>query len=613
MSPETISDFLTGYIRSLSEETRSEARGPRHGFDHIIYELAHADGLLPLRLSFIRQGEGELAKPKKEAEHGVDLAFISPDRTQLSVFVLKDEVLSYKNWTAAKFDYDLRRARDQDMVTPELASVTEVRVILCYNKDEDEEGVESFQRFVGSSGTRIGDKARLIFDRWNLSIIVEKVQKKLLTPSLLPESFFRKFTYLCWQVGDFTHGSPQWREVLLPDWREFLDEVLKPPVNERSVRLVSVALAIIQHHGKKSDDGAFDPSFETGWIDLLEWATLAVWNATRDSSKESVREAAFQIWIKSYVGELDRYYSQHIELLASEHSLELSGGSLSSGASVYLAYWHMGRLGMFAMVLSEFVDALEGEAAKPLHLEINKVADWIVRLLNANPSSKRPMLDIHHIEIFLVWRALARCGRWNDILAWFHEMFSRLVHRRLGKTGLRVIDYGNSWESLFEFLATNEEPYAGFGKSSYLLLMLMEIAFCAPDGNGKVLAAAIHRQLILGKNGDEVEPEDLPFEHHVALMGWIPPTDWTSKILKGRVDDGVAVPAHFSDGSGDLAFVKTFEKFIEKSTDESPKIILSGLHPSVYVLACIKHVSPLPSEFWRALLIQRRAGKERNE
>ena len=65
MTPEIISDFLTGYIRSLSEETRNEAKGPRYGFDHVIYELAQTMGLVPNRLSFYRQAEGELAKPKR--------------------------------------------------------------------------------------------------------------------------------------------------------------------------------------------------------------------------------------------------------------------------------------------------------------------------------------------------------------------------------------------------------------------------------------------------------------------------------------------------------------------------------------------------------------------
>lgn len=599
MTPEIVNDFLTAYIRSLSEETRSEAKGPRHGFDHVIYEMALADNLIPIRLPFLRQGDGELAKPKKEPEHGVDVSFISRDGKVFTVFVLKDEVLNYRNWTEARFDYDLRRARDQDLTVPELNSVTEVRVVLAYNKDETEEGIESFDRFVSASGTKIGDHASLRFERWNLTTITEKVRDKLLSPSLLPESFFRRFTYICWQVGDFNHGSPQWQEVLLPDWREFLAAVLTPPVSERSVRLVSVALIILRSYGKQKVTGGQDSSFETGWIDLLEWAVLALWNAARETEDTSVRNAVFEVWLKSYIVELERFYSSHIELLATEHSIEVSGGMLQEGASTYIAHWHLGRLGVLGMAAGEFVQGMEDEDAKQAGQIVHRTADWIVRFLNANPSCTRPLLDIHHIEIFLVWRSLVQCGRWNDALNWFHTLFERLLYRRLGKAGCRLIDYANSWESLLEFLATDEVPYAGFGKSSYLLLMLMELCLGAPEQQGEGLADVMHRQLIYAENG---EGGKLPFKEQVHLMGWIPPADWRDRILAGRVNDGVSLPAYFSLDADETIFPSALRRFIENSRKESSEVLLPATPPSALVLACQKHLSPLPSEFWRGPL-----------
>ena len=183
MTREAEIDFLTRYIRSLAEETRHDSNGPRYGFDHVIYELAVAQDLVPVRLSFFRQGQEELASPKKEAEHGVDQSFVSRDGKKLVVFVLKDEVLNYKNWTKANFDTDLRRAREQDLSAPEFVLIEEVCVVLAYNKDDNEEGVESWEKYVRSSGTRVGDKAALTFQRWNLTTITEKVRDSLLTPS----------------------------------------------------------------------------------------------------------------------------------------------------------------------------------------------------------------------------------------------------------------------------------------------------------------------------------------------------------------------------------------------------------------------------------------------
>ena len=378
-------------------------------------------------------------------------------------------------------------------------------------------------------------------------------------------------------MGDFTHGSPQWLEVLLPDWREFLSTVLAEPVTERSVRLISVALIILKSHGKKKPTGEADPSFETGWIDLLEWAAIALWDAARRSDNRQVKEAVFEVWLKFYLAELERYYSTHIDLLAAEHSLEIGGGMLQEGASSYIAYWHMGRLGILAMAAGEFADSMEGEAVNKIGELLSRTADWIVRLLNANPSCQRPLLDIHHIEIFLVWRALVRCGRWGDALNWFHSLFEKLLYRRLGKAGCRVIDYGNSWETLFEFLATNEVPYTGFGRSSYLLLMMIELCLGAPNQEGDALASVMHRQLIHAENGDGGK---LPFKEQVELMGWIPPSNWGERILAGRVDDGVSLPANFSVGETDADFPVALRRFIENSRREMPRILLLGTPPS---------------------------------
>lgn len=599
MAPESVTNFLTAYIRSRSEETRQEAKGPRYGFDRVIHELALSDDLIPVRLSFYRQGENELSRPKKEPEHGVDQSFISRDGKRLSVFVLKDEVLSYRNWIRERFEDDLRRARDQDLTTPELSQVKDVAVVLAYNKDDDEEGIESFEKFVRSSDGKIAGRATLTFERWNLTTITERVRTKLLTPSLLPETFFRQLTYLCWQVGDFTHGSAQWREVLVPGWKEFLASVLKAPVTERSVRLVSVALIVLRQHGKRCDGGSLHPSFETGWLDLVEWAVLAVWQGFPEIDDKDAKKAAGEIWFNFYLRELEQFYTDNAEYLCIEHSLEVPAGTLNEAASAYLAYWHLGRLGILAMAASELSPPVGHDLRPKAEKVLAKVANWIVQLLNGNPACQRPLLDIHHIEIFLVWRALAILGRYDDLLAWFHDLFQRLLLRRLGKAGCRVIDCRNSWDALFEYLASNEEPHAGFGRSSYLLLMLLELCLGVPERRGEDLLAVIYKQLIQGQNSDGTQ---LPLKETVELMGWGPPGDWHLRILREPVLDGVCLPTHFTNGEGELAIQVTLKKFIENGRKEYPLNVSTGGPTSIFVLACLKHASPLPSEFWRASL-----------
>jgi hypothetical protein len=59
------------------------------------------------------------------------------------------------------------------------------------------------------------------------------------------------------------------------------------------------------------------------------------------------------------------------------------------------------------------------------------------------------------------------------------------------------------------------------------------------------------------------------------------------------------MPVHFTGGEGDLALPRTLKKFIDRSRQEYPFNWPLGAPPSALVLACIKHISPLPSEFWR--------------
>jgi hypothetical protein len=195
----------------------------------------------------------------------------------------------------------------------------------------------------------------------------------------------------------------------------------------------------------------------------------------------------------------------------------------------------------------------------------------------------------------------------DDILTWFQSLFERLLFRRLGKAGCRVIDYGNSWETLLEYLATGEEPHAGFGKSSYLLLMVLEMMLGIPNRQGEELATVIHKQLVHGENKGGPK---LPFKENLELMGWAPPPDWSERILRERVVDGVGLPAYFTGGEGDLALAQTLRRFVTGSRKEYPFTLPLGVPPSALVLACIKHVSPLPSEFWRAGLFDVAVDKE---
>jgi len=95
-------------------------------------------------------------------------------------------------------------------------------------------------------------------------------------------------------------------------------------------------------------------------------------------------------------------------------------------------------------------------------------------------------------------------------------------------------------------------------------------------------------------SGQEIEP--------IALCWWASPKNWTERIIKETVKDGVSVT--FSDNLDHpvtgVDLHEKFTKFIEVTRKRFPFEANLDLPLSVFLLACIKHKSPLPSEFWRA-------------
>jgi hypothetical protein len=294
MDASCLNPFLTSYIGSLYERTRSEKKGLKLGFDWIIYQLALARDWLPVRLPFHPRMQEEVSKPKSEPEFGIDCAFLLPAKRDLYIFVLKDEELTYGNWTRCSFDTDLRRASAPDLRKADLSQVERVKIILAYNKGEDDAGMHEFDNLVSSLGQTIYNSVHLQFERWNLFRIVEEVKHDLLKPELLPQHLSEHFRYICSQVHDFDFGTEQWQNQLVVNWKSFLKVILKDP-DERKVRLVPVVLLIANNYRKEAAGSRI------GWIDLVEWAMLALWECWRNAPNEQMHQIIFQIWIQFYI------------------------------------------------------------------------------------------------------------------------------------------------------------------------------------------------------------------------------------------------------------------------------------------------------------------------
>lgn len=596
MSEDFTKSFLTYYIRSLAERTRAEKKGTKYGFDWIIYNLALTDDLIPYRLPFFRASSDQMSKTKTEAEFGIDLSFISRDGKTLTIFVLKNEALTNATWTENGFDGDLRRAAAPDLTPAEFSDVERVLIVLAYNKDEDQNGIQLYENLTRSFGTRIADDVQLSFERWNLTLLTEKVREKLLTPTLLPQRFFSLFSYICSQFADFHHGSDEWTKQLIPNWRRFLDDLLNEQSDERAIRLVPVSLLVLRQYGISNQTA------ETGWLDLIEWAMLAAWRVYRSTDKPPVRQAIFDMWISFYLVEVERYYVAHNEALAKEHSLEVvrMGSYVDAISAAVVAFWHIARLGLLALTFVEFLPKNTADEKDRRTQALQRVANWLVALINANPAAHRPLVDLHHIELFLIWRTLWQVGRRGDIANWLDQLESNLFVRRAGAVPIPFIEGHNSLELVFEHVATGQKPPEFCDQSSFLLLFLLELTFCLEPSTRDDLIKRYYQQLVLARTGDG---EQMPKVQPLDLLGWIPPEDWADKILiKSLADEGECQTLEtigeqpVADGSGIAAHL---EDFVRQSRAVQQPKFPTDLPVAVVILACLKHRSPIPPELWR--------------
>lgn len=604
MKNEVPKQFLTDYVCSLFERTRAEKSTIKVGFDWLIYQIAIAKDWSPVRLPFFRQAGNVSAKTKTEAEFGVDLSFLLPSKQDLYIFVLKDEVLNNKNWTKHDFDRDIRMAAAPDLNLQGLESVNSVKVVLAYNKDEENNGIKAYNNLIASLPGKIYDNISLSFERWNLTRIVEEVEAHIFSPDLLPQHLSGQFRYICSQIGDFDYGTEEWEHQLIPNWLNFLNVALQSPIDERKIRLIPVALMIINHYRKDS------PNSYPGWIDIIEWAMLSIWQCYRDLSDTKnqieMKMIITKIWLQFYIYELENYFLANETIFSTKHGFSTGKHGLMITAinDAYLAYWHIGRLGILTLAPQEFKTNEGSEYEDFVSKIVNRSSDWLIECLHNNPASLRPLIDLNHIELFLIWLILWQSGREKDIIEWLTELESRLLIRRVKKNfPIPFIESRSRIDLVAEFVATNRRPQEYSDSSSYLLLMILELCFSLNDNIARDQLITRYYNRVINGLGDDGKPIK---ENQIDLIGWVPPEDWPERILKESVLDGIAITTgNFETMTKERKpLSEKIIDFVNKVKNKYPKVVRLDIPRSVYILACIKHRSPLPAEFWRGTIFE---------
>ncbi len=372
--------------------------------------------------------------------------------------------------------------------------------------------------------------------------------------------------------------------------------LLKEPIDERKLRLIPVSLLILYKYKKDSPDSY------PGWIDLIEWAMLSLWRCYKSLNDNKFKKIVIEIWVGLYMSELERYFIEISPALTTEHGLHLNRNvmGLTPINDAYIAFWHLGRLGILNLAPQDFSGENDKESESMIAGWVSRSADWLIRCLHMNPSALRPLIDLNHIELFLVWLTLWQAGKEDEIYKWLSELESRLLIRRVKNSNLPFIEGRNRMDLVAEYAATSIKPPEFTDNSSYLLLMILELCLSLEDKYRDELLERYYKRIVRGIGGDKKPISD--FE--IDLIGWAPPDDWGKKILNESVTDGIAITTNnFHEIPEDTKpLSEKIREFVMQSREKFPFKIPNDIPHAVFVLACIKHKSPLPPDFWRGTI-----------
>ena len=233
------------------------------------------------------------------------------------------------------------------------------------------------------------------------------------------------------------------------------------------------------------------------------------------------------------------------------------------------------------------------------------MSNWLVGLLTGNPSALRPVIDLHHIELFLTWSCLLRAGRLTDIVTWLTILSNRLLMRRSGLGQLPFLAGNNAMELVFEYVASGEKPDEFCDTSSVYLTCMLEMICALPVEDRNRLLENVYRRLVLGRADCGTQMERCP---PIDLMSWIPPADWGDRVLTQSLQqEGECTVIQFAGFDGkepstgsQIADILT--TLVAETRKKREFRHADGVPIAVVVLACSKHRTPLPPEFWRAVV-----------
>ncbi|GAB1444363.1 hypothetical protein MASR2M39_32180 [Ignavibacteriales bacterium] len=588
--------FLINYIIRLKERTRNEKSGTVFGFDWVMYNLFLVQGWTAIELPFLLSGNQKGFKTKTHPQFGVDMAFLK--NRDLIVLVLKDESLTYKNWTKHNFSDDLQMAAFPDSKIIKEYKIKSQRIILAYNKYEDKDGVKQFENVV--NGLKQNTIKNTSFERWNITKIVDEVENHLLTPELLPQYLSAQLSFMCQLIQRVEFGSKEWEQLLIPSWKLYLDNVIGEKIDLTHLHMIPISLVIIDQFRERTN-----PNSYLGFIELMEWAVITAFHKVKIDQKKEFIIVWSELWGNLYLFELSNFLVSNEKLFYVEHGLSRGsqGGLLAPLNDAYLVYWYISKVSICYLGYNE-IKPQNDEEKDAIEQILKKCREWLKNLIRLNPGAYRPLIDLNHIEIYLIWVVLTDSSDNAFISDFFSVLQINLLIRKLGKTNIPFIEGGNRYDLVAEYFVSPEPLRKNMvdfiDNSSYLILMVLELIQSIHGQEMSGLLKRYWHEIVLAQDTGGV-PFGEGFKS-LSLQSVAPVKDWSKNIFSESDQKVITILFHNNEEIEPSAIQESLLSFIKKCTTEFPNTLQLNHPLGSYILACIKHKSPLPPYFWRRFI-----------
>lgn len=579
--------FITQYLSSLSERTERLKNGDlKIGFDWIIYQYGFFRHWQQIRQPFSIEGKDKIITHKTEPEFGIDFCFYDDINKEIIVFVLKAEKLTYSNWISKNFCSDIERAIHPNLEKTgvDVDKIEKYKVIVVYNKTDDENGKECFDAFVKSSSKTIYDgKIKVLFERWNIDRFSSEVTKNLLIPDVLPSHLSSLLAYITYLFKNIEYGTTAWDNQLLPNFKNFLNLVFNNGIDERKLYLIPFALSIIK--GDKDNSNS-----KVAWIELIEWSILKLLDITLNSNRK-IKNIVDDIWNNFYIEELSLYFEVNRGVLCSKNGIIVSKTPCSDLIlinTINSAYWHIGRLVLLAISRIKIDVSNKTNSA-------NYYCNYLIAVLNGNSSIFYPIIDLHHIQLFMIFYLFYLSNRMDVFYSFINDLISYLVPRKFPDFSISFINSSNDLTIVADWVTKQIKIPQTSNESSYLLTMLLEICLIFDEEKATKIIDDFFEGVI--NENKKIGTKQ------INLVSWLPDEDWEEKIFKKQIQTGIGISTgNFSDFHNKKSKYENIKSFIDVSEEKDIDVSkLKCPFPS-YLLACIKNKSPLPPAFWRQFL-----------